>query len=53
MVDRHDLEGTLSRVTDWVQAQYAYIEDVAAGLPDRMRSDVQGHRSAYGRPARY
>ena len=41
VVDRHDLEGTLSRVTDWVQAELAYIEDVAAGLPDRMRSDVE------------
>jgi len=32
VVDRHDLEGALSRVTDWVQAEFAYIEDVAAGL---------------------
>ena len=41
VVDRHDLEGTLSRVTDGVQAELAYIEDIAAGLPDRMRSDVE------------
>ncbi len=32
MVDRRDLEGALLRATDWVQAEYAYIEDVAVGM---------------------
>ncbi len=32
VVDRRDLEGALLRATDWVQAEYAYIEDVAVGM---------------------
>ncbi len=32
MVDRRDLEGALLRATDWVQAEYAYIEDIAVGM---------------------
>ncbi|MGY1716006.1 hypothetical protein ACI78R_16200 [Geodermatophilus sp. SYSU D01106] len=32
MVDRRDLAGALSRASDWVRDEFAYIEDIAAGL---------------------